>query len=108
MLFNTPSHHRVHHGSDLEYLDRNYAGTLMLWDRLFGSFTTESFAPRFGLTSNIASRNPLRIAFHEWLAICRDLRKAKKPTDALQYLIRPPGWSHDGSSVSTRERRRGS
>lgn len=105
-VFNTPSHHRVHHGSDFDYLDKNYAGTLMIWDRLFGSFALETFTPRFGLTKNIETFNPLRIAFHEWAGIARDLRKARSLSDVAGYLLQPPGWSPDGSSQTTRQARK--
>lgn len=104
-VFNTPSHHRVHHGSDFDYLDANYAGTLIVWDRLFGSFIPETFTPRFGLTKNIETSNPLRIAFHEWINIVRDLRKARGVRIALNHLTQPPGWSPDGSSLTTRQAR---
>lgn len=104
-VFNTPSHHRVHHGSDFEYLDANYAGTLIVWARLFGSFVPETFQPRFGLTKSIGTDNPLRIAFHEWAAIARDMRRAPNLATALKLLVQPPGWSHDGSSLTTRQAR---
>jgi sterol desaturase/sphingolipid hydroxylase (fatty acid hydroxylase superfamily) len=70
-LFNTPSNHRVHHASNPRYLDRNYAGVLMAWDRLFGSFAAErdEEPPRYGIVKNIDTFNPIRIAFHEWVAI---------------------------------------
>lgn len=94
-IFNTPSHHRVHHSSDVKYLDRNHAGILIIWDRMFGTFTPEEEHPTYGLTRNIESFNPLYIATHEWLAIFKDLWK--HPKYAWQYLFGPPGWSHDGS-----------
>src|SRR5258707_15044762 len=74
-LFNTPSNHRVHHASNPRYLDRNYAGVLMVWDRLFGSFAAErdDEPPRYGIVKNIETFNPVRIAFHEWVAILRDV-----------------------------------
>lgn len=104
-IFNTPSHHRVHHGSDDEYLDRNYAGTLIVWDRLFGSFYAERHTPRYGLTHPVGSDNPLRIAFHEWRAIARDLRRARNGRELLGCLFAAPGWSADGSSLTTRQLR---
>jgi sterol desaturase/sphingolipid hydroxylase (fatty acid hydroxylase superfamily) len=102
-VFNTPSHHRVHHGSDEEYLDRNYAGTLIVWDRLFGSFYTERQTPRYGLTHPVGTDNPLRIAFHEWAGIWRDLRCARSAREVLGCLFAAPGWSADGSSLTTRQ-----
>lgn len=104
-VFNTPSHHRVHHGSDEEYLDRNYAGTLIIWDRLFGSFYAERHTPRYGLTHPVGTDNPVRIAFHEWMAIARDLGRARSLREALGYLFAPPGWSVDGSSLTTQQLR---
>ncbi len=71
---NTPSHHRVHHGSNRRYLDRNYAGVFIVWDRLFKTFTPENERVIYGLTKNIDTYNPLRVAFHEYAAIGRDLR----------------------------------
>lgn len=102
-LFNTPSHHRVHHGSDVKYLDRNHGGILIIWDRLFGTFKAEEERPRYGLTTNLTSHNPFRIAFHEWRDIARDLRIAPDLRAALGYLFGPPGWSHDGSRKTARQ-----
>jgi sterol desaturase/sphingolipid hydroxylase (fatty acid hydroxylase superfamily) len=104
-IFNTPSHHRVHHASDLKYLDKNHAGVLIIWDRMFGTFFPEEERPVFGLTRNIQTYNPLKIATHEWAEIGRDLRKARTWRDAWHYLFAPPGWSHDGSKKTTRQLR---
>ena len=104
-VFNTPSHHRVHHGSDFEYLDRNYAGTLIIWDKLFGSYYPEGRTPQYGLTHPIGTDNPLRIAFHEWAGIARDLRRARSPRAVLGTLFAPPGWSADGASLTTPQMR---
>ncbi len=104
-IFNTPSHHRVHHGSDLDYLDKNHAGVLIIWDRLFGTFIEEKHRPTYGLTTNINSHNPVRIAFHEWAAIGRDVTRAGSVRNALGYVFGPPGWSHDGSRQTTRQLR---
>ena len=65
-VFNTPSHHRVHHASDRDYLDRNYAGMLIVWDRMFGSYAEETHRPTYGLTKNIDSANPFRLQYHEY------------------------------------------
>ncbi|MDS0862312.1 sterol desaturase family protein [Burkholderia pseudomultivorans] len=105
-VLNTPSQHRVHHGSDFDYLDTNYAGTTMIWDRLFRSYAPERFTPHYGLTSSIGTDNPLRIAFYEWTHLARDVAKAGNLRTALNYLIQPPGWSPDGSSLTTRDARR--
>ncbi|GAB4024223.1 sterol desaturase family protein [Spirosoma gilvum] len=104
-IFNTPSHHRVHHGSDLEYLDKNHAGILIIWDRLFGTFQKEHHRPTYGLTTNIDTHNPVRIAFHEWVSIGRDLQRARSIREALGYVFGPPGWSHDGSRKTTKQLR---
>ncbi|WP_291911158.1 sterol desaturase family protein [Chitinophaga sp. CB10] len=104
-IFNTPSHHRVHHGSDLDYLDRNHGGILIIWDRLFGTFTPERERPTYGLTSNIHTYNPLRIATHEWVAIWQDLRRSTSVREALHYLFDAPGWSADGSRKTTKQLR---
>lgn len=99
----TPSHHRVHHGSNPEYLDRNYANLLIVWDKLFGTFEPERATVRFGLTKNIHTYNPIRIAFHEWFDMIRDAAHARRPGDALGYLLRPPGWRPDRHGSAARE-----
>ncbi len=101
-LFNTPSHHRVHHGSNEMYLDRNYGGILIVWDRLFGSFQGESERPRYGLTKNIDTFRPTRVAFHEFAALAHDLRSANDWRERLSFIFREPGWSPDGSGGGTR------
>jgi hypothetical protein len=98
-VMNTPSHHRVHHGRNARYLDANYAGTLIVWDRLFGTFVPEQAAEKveYGLVHNLGSFNPLRVAFHEWVALFRDVfRRGLSWRDRLGYLFAPPGWSPDG------------
>lgn len=97
-IFNTPSHHRVHHGSNIQYLDRNHAGILIIWDKLFGTFSPESEKDRvvYGLTTNINRFNPLFVAGHEYVNIWRDIKRADKMSDKLKYLFLAPGWSHDG------------
>ena len=101
-IMNTPSHHRVHHGSDLKYCDRNYAGTFIIWDRLFGSFQVEEEKPVYGIRHQLETINPLRVAFHEWIAITKDLRKARGLGDVMGYLFAPPGWSPEGWHETTR------
>lgn len=105
-IFNTPSHHRVHHGSDLLYLDKNHAGILIIWDRMFGSFQPEVFRPKYGLTKNVQTFNPVKIAFHEWINIFSDIRKSSSLKHIWGYLFHPPGWSHDGSSKTTKQLRK--
>jgi sterol desaturase/sphingolipid hydroxylase (fatty acid hydroxylase superfamily) len=94
-MLNTPAHHRVHHASNTEYLDRNYGGILIIWDRLFGTFAEERpQAPIvYGLVHPIGSLNPLAIAFHEWLQIGRDFSRARTWRDRLQQLFGRPGDS---------------
>jgi sterol desaturase/sphingolipid hydroxylase (fatty acid hydroxylase superfamily) len=99
-IFNTPSHHRVHHGANVEYLDKNHAGILIIWDKLFGTFEPERKRVEYGLTKNIESFHPLRISFHEVGAIARDVKRAPNLRAKLGYILRPPGWSHDGSSLT--------
>ena len=97
-VMNTPSHHRVHHATNARYLDRNYAGVLIVWDRLFGTFEPErdDDRPRYGLVHDLGSFSLLWAAFHEWGGIARDARAAPW-RHKLGYLWRPPGWSHDAS-----------
>ena len=99
-LFNTPSHHRVHHATNPRYLDANYAGTLIIWDRMFGTFVEElpEDQPRYGIVKNIGTFNPIKVAFHEWIALWQDvLKPGLSIMDRLRYIYMPPGWSHDGS-----------
>ncbi len=91
-VLNTPSHHRVHHASQGGYLDRNFGGMLIVWDRLFGSFTAETERPVYGLTKNITTYNPLRVATHEYAAIARDVASAHTWGDRMRHLVRGPGW----------------
>lgn len=96
-VFNTPSHHRVHHGSNPRYIDRNHGGTLIIWDKLFGTFEPENPADpvRFGLTKNIETYNPVRIAFHEWVDMFRDAWRAPGWGNKLRYVFGNPGWRHE-------------
>lgn len=98
-VMNTPSHHRVHHATNPRYLDRNYAGIFIIWDRLFGTFVAEEADDpcRYGVVKNIGTFNPLRIAAHEWVAIGRDLAQADGWRARWRYLFALPGWSPDGS-----------
>lgn len=105
-IFNTPSHHRVHHATQVQYLDKNHAGILIIWDRMFGTFQKEVETPTYGLTVNIDSFNPLKIASHEYIGIWQDMRRAKKFSDKIKYLIKPPGWSHDGENKTSKELQR--
>jgi sterol desaturase/sphingolipid hydroxylase (fatty acid hydroxylase superfamily) len=100
-VFNTPSHHRVHHARNPRYLDRNYAGVLIIWDKLFGTFQPELDEEpcRYGIVKNLGTFNILRVAFHEWVSIAQDL--VRQPRHALGWLFGPPGWSPDGSRESS-------
>jgi sterol desaturase/sphingolipid hydroxylase (fatty acid hydroxylase superfamily) len=102
-VFNTPSHHRVHHASNPRYLDRNYGGILILWDRWFGTFVPESADEpvRFGIVKNIHTYNPLRIALHEWQAMGRDLLAARSLREAAGVSFGPPGWRADGEGETS-------
>ncbi len=93
-VFNTPSHHRVHHGVNQQYLDRNYGSILIIWDRLFGTFEPEGERVVYGLTRNIDSFNPLVIATHEYVDIWRDVRSATTWADRIGYVVRGPGWAY--------------
>lgn len=97
-LFNTPSHHRVHHAANPIYLDRNFAGVLMIWDRLFGTFQPEldSQPARYGVVRQLGTFNVLHSVFHEWKGMLTDFAVAPWRYK-LAYLVREPGWSHDGS-----------
>ena len=107
-LFNTPSHHRVHHASNIRYLDCNHAGVLIIWDRIFGTFSEEKDfeKPIYGLTKNIHSYNPAFVATHEYGSIWKDVRRATKWSDKLKYIFYAPGWSHDGEDRRARTLRR--
>jgi sterol desaturase/sphingolipid hydroxylase (fatty acid hydroxylase superfamily) len=102
-VMNTPSHHRVHHATNPDYLDANYAGVFIVWDKLFGSFTPEDPAQpcRYGIVRNLGTFNVLRVAFHEWIAIAKDLAGARTWRERLMYVCGPPGWSPDGSRDTT-------
>lgn len=104
-VLNTPSHHRVHHGTNVQYLDRNHGGILIVWDRLFGTFEPERERVVYGLTKNIGSYNPLWIAFHEFVGIARDLLRSNSLVTRLKYLVAPPGWSPDGSTLTSTQMR---
>jgi sterol desaturase/sphingolipid hydroxylase (fatty acid hydroxylase superfamily) len=104
-IFNTASHHRVHHGTNVQYLDRNHAGIFIVWDKLFGTFEPEREAPVYGLTKNIRTFDLWKVAFHEFEAIARDLRRARSLREACGYLFAPPGWSPDGSTLTSNQMR---
>ena len=108
-FFVSPSHHRVHHASNILYLDKNMGMCLIIWDKIFGTFQEEleNEPVKYGLTKPPEnSNNPLTVIFHEWSAIKKDVSKKIPLTTKLKYLFMPPGWSHDGSSKTSRQLRK--
>lgn len=103
-LFVTPSHHRVHHASNIPYLDKNMGMVLIIWDRLFGTFHAEDLPEpvKYGLTKQPEKTDTVNIIFHEWQALIADVKKAPGFNNKLKYLFNPPGWSHDGSTQTAR------
>lgn len=103
----TPSHHRVHHASNVTYLDKNMGMVLIIWDKLFGTFAEEKADEKikYGLTENIKTHHPLKMIFHEWVNIAKDLRKPAPFKSKLMYVFGPPGWSHDGSKKTSAQLR---
>lgn len=105
----TPSHHRVHHASNIKYLDKNMGMVFIVWDKLFGTFQAEDNsdeAMKFGLTKKLEQpHHPVDIVFHEWKALKNDLSKDIPLKTKIAYLINPPGWSHDGSSKTSKQLR---
>ena len=97
-VMNTPSHHRVHHATNPRYLDRNYAGVFIIWDKMFGTFEPETNEEpiRYGIIKQLGSFNLLWSVFHEWIGMLSDIWRAPW-RHKLSYLLREPGWSHDGS-----------
>ena len=108
-IFVSPSHHRVHHASNVRYLDRNMGMVLIIWDRLFGTFQheLEDDPVKYGLTKQLDNPHHLtKIIFHEWQNIISDMRKKIPLTTKIKYLVMPPGWSHDGSTKTAKELRK--
>lgn len=103
-VMNTPSHHRVHHATNPRYLDRNYAGVFIIWDRMFGTFEPERDEEpcRYGIVRNLGTDNPIKICLHEWIGIIKDVRSAKSLREVIGYWLGPPGWSPDGSRDSSK------
>src|SRR6478752_4015570 len=107
----TPSHHRVHHGSNPKYLDKNMGMFLVIWDKLFGTFqpelSAETYQPIvYGLTKNMENPNAITVIFHEWKQIWLDMTQKGIPfRTRLRYLFGPPGWSHDGSRLTSEQMR---
>jgi sterol desaturase/sphingolipid hydroxylase (fatty acid hydroxylase superfamily) len=104
-LFNTPYVHVVHHSSNTEYLDRNHGGILVIWDRIYGTWQDPlpHVEPRYGISHDPASHSPVTHNLFEYREIWRDVRRAPGLRNKLMYIFGPPGWSHDGSSLTSRE-----
>ncbi|EAQ41523.1 sterol desaturase family protein [Polaribacter sp. MED152] len=106
-IFNTPSHHRVHHATNAQYLDRNHAGIFIIWDKLFNTYEPEVEEPVYGLVANIDTYNPIKVAFLEWYQMFKDAFTTKTSLrNRLNYFIKPPGWKHDGSSILSSDLRK--
>lgn len=104
-IFVTPSHHRVHHASNIPYLDKNMGMVFIIWDRIFGTFAPEmpEETPHYGITKPIDNPyHPVQIVTHEWHALAKDLKRPMPFFTKLRYLLNPPGWSHDGSSKTSK------
>lgn len=100
-IFNTPSHHRVHHGTNPKYLDKNHAGIFIIWDRMFGTFKEEEETPEYGITTGLESYNPSYINTHYWAELWKGSVGIKKPFDKIKLWFMPPGWRplEDGGRI---------
>ncbi|NCT09306.1 MAG: sterol desaturase family protein [Flavobacteriia bacterium] len=106
-IFNTPSHHRVHHATNPQYLDRNHAGILIIWDKLFGTFEPEIEKPIYGLVKNINTYNPIKVAFNEWILLFKDVITSNTIfINKIKYFLKPPGWKHDGTGILSKDLRK--
>lgn len=89
-VFNTPSHHRVHHGSNKQYIDKNYGNLLIIWDRMFGTFEPEREQVQFGLVNNVNTYNPVKITFMAWSSIWQDMKQSNGMNQILRAFFGPP------------------
>jgi len=108
-VFVSPSHHRVHHASNIRYLDKNMGMVLIIWDRMFGTFQQElqDEPVKYGLTKQLENpHHPAKIIFHEWINLGSDLKKNVPLITKIKYLFMPPGWSHDGSTKTAKQLRK--
>jgi len=99
IFLNTPSHHRVHHGINPKYIDRNHGGTLIIWDKMFGTFQEEDEEPVYGTVSGLRSWNPLWANVEHWYGMIKNTARFDGPWNKIQYWVRPPGWTPNGMSV---------
>jgi len=95
-IFNTPSAHRVHHGANPQYIDKNFGGILMIWDKLFGTYQAEDEKVSYGLTKNIGTSNPIVINFHEWGSLFKDIGNSKNLKEIGMFILKPPGFKSRG------------
>jgi sterol desaturase/sphingolipid hydroxylase (fatty acid hydroxylase superfamily) len=102
-IFVTPSHHRVHHASDVDYLDKNFGGNLIIWDKIFGTFYKEEHQPKYGLTENIKSYNPVTVATAEWKKLFKDIKSSHHLKNGVLFLLNPPGWKPGDRSKTARQ-----
>lgn len=105
-IFNTPSHHRVHHGRDVKYLDYNYAGIFIIWDRLHGTFKKEEEEPLYGTYKPLQTKNIFYIGFHMWVELWQGLRRMPTWKDRVKFVFMPPGWTPDGTGKTARQLQR--
>lgn len=100
-IFTTPSHHRVHHAVDDKYIDKNYGSTLIIWDRMFGTFQEEEHKPTYGITKPVKSYNPVTLNFHVWVEVFKQLKEARSLKDVYQILFGYPGtWKKKPATVT--------
>lgn len=103
-VFNSPRLHQLHHACNIELLDKNHGGILILWDRIFGTYyPPTAIKPKFGITTPLRSYNPLIAFSNEYLNIWKDIKKVRSWKDKLKYIFYPPGWSHDNSSITVKK-----
>ena len=106
-FMSTPSHHRVHHGANVKYLDKNMGMVFIFWDKWFGTFQAEEEKVVYGLTTNLDKPyHPVKTVFHEWISILHDLKKPSSFKAKFMYVFGPPGWSHDGSKKTSDQLRK--
>lgn len=104
-VFNTPSVHRVHHGSNKQYHDKNYGGILIVWDRLFGTYKAEKEQAIYGITTPVGTANPVTINFHEFMRIAKDMAAANSVKEVLAYAFKRPGWKPEDATLLNEKRR---